>query len=140
MKSIGMKELAWAARATAAAILTVALCCARDNPLDAKGTNYHPLLSNEASAAPVLVNPGNQTVAVRKTLRLTLSASGAESDSLRFSMSPALPGAHLEGAVFRWTPARNQDGVYRLTFFVKDVATPGLSDSQAISITVTKEL
>ena len=138
MKSIGIKGMASQARAVAVGILMVVLCCARDNPLDSKGTNFHPILPQIANVAPVLVNPGNSVITVHQTLRFSLRAQDADGDSLRYSVSQTPQGAHLNGAVFQWTPGRNQYGVYSLTFYVRDSGTPALSDSQVITIIVMK--
>jgi len=97
---------------------------------------------NEVNQAPVITNPGNQTVNELVNLSFTLSATDADlpAQTLTFSQSlgsPAATGATTSAAgAFSWTPTEAQGpGVYPITFNVSDGS---LSASTSITITVNE--
>jgi Concanavalin A-like lectin/glucanases superfamily/Putative Ig domain/Cellulase (glycosyl hydrolase family 5) len=95
---------------------------------------------NDVNQPPVLAFIGPQTIPAGDTLGLILSASDANGDALTYYSATPLPsGAELDAAngAFTWTPQAKQVGSYALTFGVTDGQ---LSDSETVSITVTKPI
>jgi hypothetical protein len=91
------------------------------------------------NAAPELAAIGNKTVAENALLTFTVSATDADNDTLTYSATGLPTGATFNPATrtFSWTPSYTQSGTYPVTFTVTDSATPALSDSETITITVT---
>src|SRR5262245_35637697 len=97
---------------------------------------------NEVNVAPVINNPGNQTVNELVNLAFTVTATDADlpAQTLTFTQtlgSPAATGATTSAAgAFSWTPTEAQGpGVYPITFNVSDGS---LSSSTSITVTVNE--
>ncbi|MBF0430577.1 MAG: hypothetical protein HQK83_04825 [Fibrobacteria bacterium] len=86
--------------------------------------------------APVLTNPGIDTIKDNQALSFTLSATDQNNDSLSYSMPNFPTGATLTGNQFSWTPNYNQVGQQNITFVVTDNGFPQLSDTLSFVITV----
>jgi hypothetical protein len=91
----------------------------------------------DTNIAPVIVNPGNRTVAEEKALNFNVAVTNIDGDSLRFSMTGA-PGSQIDSVTgaFSWVPGPQQAGIYRVTFRVIDNGVPPLADSVFDTITV----
>jgi len=90
--------------------------------------------------APVLVAIGNKTVPENALLTFTVSATDPDADTLTYTATGLPTGASFDPATrtFSWTPSYTQSGTYpSVTFTVTDSGTPGLTASEAITITVT---
>jgi VCBS repeat-containing protein len=89
--------------------------------------------------APVLAAIGNKSVTENALLAFTLAATDADGDTLSYSISGLPTGATFDAPsrTFTWTPTFAQSGAYPVTFTVTDTGTPVLTDSEAITITVT---
>ena len=96
----------------------------------------------DVNRAPELNPIGNRTVQEGQLLEIVLIAADADAGDLLSFTSTALPlGADLTDngdgtALFSWTTAFDQSGVYPITFFVSDNGVPSLQDFEAVSITV----
>ena len=92
--------------------------------------------------APVLTNPGNQTVDEETLLSFTLLASDPDvpANTLTYSISSGSEsGMSLDASTgaFSWTPTEAQGlADYNVTFRVTDDGTPNLYDEKTIKITV----
>ncbi|MGB9927529.1 MAG: disaggregatase related repeat-containing protein [Methanosarcina sp.] len=102
------------------------ICASKSNPVP---KNTH---------APVIVPISNCTVKVGDNLNFTVTASDADGDNLTYSASGFPAGASLnsKSGFFTWTPAADQEGMYRITFNVSDGI---FNDSEPADITVTKK-
>lgn len=93
--------------------------------------------------APVVVAPGDRTVAEGDTLSFALTATDPEGDSLRWEMTGAVPaGVSLNPGTgqFAWTPTEAQGpGTYALTVRVTDSANPPASSLITFQVAVTEE-
>ncbi len=91
------------------------------------------------NGAPVLDAIGNKTVAENALLTFVISATDADGDTLTYAATGLPTGATFTPATrtFSWTPTFAQSGSYPVTFTATDNGTPVLSDSEAITITVT---
>ena len=70
---------------------------------------------------------------------ITFTVSGSDPDredagKLTISLDGMPKGATFDGTTFAWTPDFDQNGVYKLTFTIKD--PEGLKDSKSMTITV----
>ncbi len=70
---------------------------------------------------------------------ITFTVSGSDPDredagKLTISLDGTPKGATFDGTTFAWTPDFDQNGIYKLTFTIKD--PDGLKDSKAMTITV----
>jgi hypothetical protein len=96
---------------------------------------------NEVNQAPVLTNPGNQSVKKGKKVSFKLNATDSDlpNNTLTYSIVSGLQtGMSLSGSTFTWNVPSNQaTAPYSVTFRVTDNGTPSLSNNQAITITVT---
>ncbi len=94
---------------------------------------------NPVNDAPVLAAIGNKTVAENALLTFTISATDVDSGTLTYAATGLPTGATFDPATrtFSWTPTFAQSGSHPVTFTVTDNGTPVLSDSEAITITVT---
>jgi hypothetical protein len=90
-----------------------------------------------ANVAPVLVDPGDQTVDENSVLAFNLTATDADGDSIKITMKSPLSDSLLEGNRFSWKPTYLQGGEYTVNFFATDNGGPPLSDSQAVVIRVS---
>ncbi|MBN2188767.1 MAG: putative Ig domain-containing protein, partial [Chitinispirillaceae bacterium] len=92
----------------------------------------------DTNNAPVIVDPGNKTVAEEKPLAFTLRASDINGDSVGFSATGLPAGALFDGAIgqFEWVPDFSQAGVYPVVFIATDNGVPPLADSAFDTITV----
>lgn len=88
------------------------------------------------NSPPSLKNPGDQTIAEGKTLKLNLEAKDPDKDKITFSFTSdkTLIGATLIGNTFSWTPPAGSAGKYVVSFKATDPG--GLSDKETITITV----
>jgi hypothetical protein len=88
--------------------------------------------------APVLYSVGDKSVLNRHTLSFKLTAYDPDSidkNHLRFYAEGLPKGAHLgTSGTFRWKPAKNQVGSYKIRFFVKD--PPGLTNAETVTLVV----
>ena len=84
--------------------------------------------------APFLVPMGDRTVTEGDTLRVVLSATDPDGDSIVFSMSGNPPGSRLVGDIFTWRPDLDQAGGYTLSFTADDGRWG--TDSDTLTITV----
>jgi hypothetical protein len=94
---------------------------------------------NDVNRAPVLAAIGDKSVDEGATLGFTLSASDGDGDGVTFSATNLPTGATLNPATgaFSWTPTHEQSGSYPgVVLTATDDGTPGLSDSETITITV----
>jgi hypothetical protein len=70
---------------------------------------------------------------------ITFTVSGSDPDredagKLTISLDGMPKGATFDGTTFAWTPDFDQNGIYKLTFTIKD--PDGLKDSKSMTITV----
>ena len=86
---------------------------------------------------PVMDRIGDRTVAEGGSLTITLTASDAEGDELRFGVEGNPAGSSLSGDTFTWAPTQEQAGAYQVTFTVAD--GQGGTDSETITITVSED-
>jgi uncharacterized delta-60 repeat protein len=95
----------------------------------------------EVNRPPVLDPIGDKAVDEGQLLQFTVTASDPDTgDTLTYSATnlPAGGGFDPLTQVFTWTPDYTQAGSYtNVTFTVTDDGTPTLSDSEAITITVS---
>jgi len=96
------------------------------------------LVVRASNQAPVLQDPGTQTVAEGQTLTVSLSATDPDGDPLTYSVANPPPGSTFDPAhgIFTWTPNLIQAGTYPNVVF-------GASDGnktafQTITIDVTE--
>ena len=91
--------------------------------------------------APVLSDPGSQTVKEAQKLAFTVSGSDPDGHALVWSFSGVPSGAYVTGSgnsrTLVWTPTYGQAGSYTVTFKATDTGTPKLSATRAVSIAVT---
>ncbi|GEM_PF-1308023 len=96
----------------------------------------------EPNVAPVLDTIGNHSVNESTELVFTATASDSnEGQTLGFSLVGTPPSGATIGAggTFTWTPTEAQGpGTYPVTVRVTDSATPALTDSETINITVNE--
>lgn len=86
---------------------------------------------------PVLQPVGNRSVNEVRNLRIPLSATDRDGDSVSFSVVGDLPpGAMFDNGIFDWTPELGQSGDFTVEFRVDDDGVPSLHDSEAIQIRV----
>ncbi len=94
--------------------------------------------------APVVANPGNQTVNELATLAFTATATDADlpANTLSFSLDAGAPAGATIGAstgAFSWTPTEAQGpGSFPVTIRATDNGSPALSGTAAITITVNE--
>ena len=90
---------------------------------------------NNVNIAPILIDPGNKSVAENQTLTFALNASDFDNDTLNYTASGLPSGASLNisTGLFSWTPNFTQNGTYNLNFTVNDSF---LISTQSINITV----
>ncbi len=110
------------------------------------GNNRIRLAIAPPNTAPALTSPGNQTIGEGSNLAFTLSATDSNSgQTITYSMTGAPTGATLNSltGAFSYTPGydvvTNTAGatqVFNVTFTATDDATPPLSDSKSVTITV----
>ncbi len=113
--------------------------------------NDGALDSNEATVmitvraindAPVLTAPGAHTAIEGQPINLTISASDPDAgQKLNFAATGLPAGAALvqtnsSSAQYRWRPGFAQAGAYSVKIIVTDDATPSLSDTKDLHITV----
>src|SRR6185312_8477386 len=100
----------------------------------------------EVNSAPVVTNPGNQTVNELVPLTFTVTAvdSDVPANTITWSLTlgtPAATGATIGSGTgaFSWTPTEAQGpGTYPVTIVATDNGTPVLTGSAAITITVNE--
>jgi hypothetical protein len=95
---------------------------------------------NEVNVAPVLAAIGNRTATAGSPLTFTATATDADSpvNTLTFSLdagAPANASINPSTGQFTWTPPAA--GIFAVTVRVTDNGTPNLSDTEAITITVS---
>ena len=98
---------------------------------------------NEVNQAPVLGSIGDKTVDEETNLSFSLTATDADvpANTLTYSATGLPTGASLNASTgdFSWTPSEAQGpGTYPVTFTVTDNGDPAMSDSEAITITVSE--
>ena len=96
---------------------------------------------NEVNVAPLVTNPGNQTVDELTVLAFTATATDVDvpANALTWSLDGAPAGAAIGASTgaFSWTPTEAQGpGSYPITIRATDNGTPPLNGSVAITITV----
>jgi subtilisin family serine protease/PKD repeat protein len=93
---------------------------------------------NNVNGPPVIDPIGNKTVQYNHLLQFKITAHDPDkSDNLhlRFYSDNLPPGAYLsQTGTFVWVPAKRQEGVYSIHFYVKD--SHGLTDSKIVTIIV----
>jgi uncharacterized repeat protein (TIGR02543 family) len=91
------------------------------------------------NTAPVLANPGIQTVNEGQTLSLTLIATDPNNDPLTFLFGPQFPStATLDSNHFSWTPGYSDSGRRTVTIIARErTRVPALSDTETFIIIVT---
>ncbi len=99
------------------------------------------ILVNAANRAPALAFVSNQTLTAGTGDSVSLSATDADSDSLRFSANGLPTFATLVDngngtGSLQLTPGIGDAGRYSVTVAVRDNGNPSLSDSQSFSILV----
>jgi uncharacterized repeat protein (TIGR02543 family) len=89
--------------------------------------------------APVLANPGVQTIHEGQTLSLTFIATDPDNDPLVFVSGPQFPAsATLDSNRFSWTPGYSDSGRQAVTIIARErTRVPALSDTATFMITVT---
>jgi PKD repeat protein len=97
---------------------------------------------NEVNTAPVLAPIGDQNGAVGVAVTFDANATDADlpANTLTFSLGAGAPaGATINATTgeFSWTPTAS--GSFPVTVVVTDNGTPSLSDSEAITITVSAD-
>jgi hypothetical protein len=95
------------------------------------------MLSINVNGAPELAAIGDQAVNEGELLSFNLSGFDPDGDGLSYGADGLPEGASLDGDAFAWTPGYGQAGLYDVTFRVTDDGSPALSDSEAVTITVT---
>ena len=99
---------------------------------------------NEANLAPVVVNPGNRTIAELSALAFTATATDADlpANTLTWTLDAGAPaGATIAPGTgaFSWTPTEAQGpGTFPVTIRATDNGTPALAGTAPITITVTE--
>lgn len=97
---------------------------------------------NEVNVAPVLGEIANVTTQWDDEVTFTATATDHDipANTLTFSLVGAPAGASINASsgLFTWDPASSQIGVHTFDVVVTDNGTPNLSDSQSVTITVTK--
>ncbi|WP_406670315.1 putative Ig domain-containing protein [Methanolobus sp. ZRKC4] len=73
---------------------------------------------NNINRPPVMDIPDQVHVAENTTLVLSLNTSDPDDDTLEYSMDPSF--GTLQDGIFSWTPGYEDEGVYSVTFTVKD--------------------
>src|SRR5262245_14524521 len=106
----------------------------------ATSTTSITITVNEVNTAPVVNNPGNQTVDELATLSLTVTATDSDipAQTITFSLGAGAPaGAAITAAgAFSWTPTEAQGpGVYTITVNGSDGS---LSGSTSFMVTVNE--
>ncbi|MGE0131235.1 MAG: tandem-95 repeat protein [Blastocatellales bacterium] len=92
---------------------------------------------------PSLTVPGAQSASEGQTLNFAVSASDPDAGQKLIITAQNLPvGATLTSVTgtsvqFNWTPGFAQAGIYKVTFNVVDDATPSLSDTKDVQVTVS---
>ena len=90
---------------------------------------------------PPVLNPiGDKIVDEGKMLSFRITASDSDKDKLFFTIINEPQGVRFSQsrnrAYFRWRPAYEQAGIYKVTFVVTDDGEPRLTDFETITITV----
>jgi len=88
---------------------------------------------------PVLNSVGPKSISENGLLEFTVSASDPDGNTLSYSAEGLPPGATLSSStgLFRWTPGSSAAGSYQVTFAATDNGTPVLTDTEAVTITVS---
>ncbi len=108
------------------------------------GTAAITITVTEVNVAPVVANPGNQTVNELATLAFTATATDADlpANTLTFSLDAGAPAGATIGAAtgaFSFTPTEAQGpGSFPVTIRATDNGSPALSGTAAITITVNE--
>jgi hypothetical protein len=120
-------------RVTAAATYATTV----DATLAIGGTSDTFSVTTRADRAPVLDPPGSRDVVEGGLLRFTVGAFDPDGDPLAYAATNLPPGASLDPTtgVFTWTPGYDQAGSY--PGVVITVSDGLLTDSEALSLTVT---
>src|SRR5439155_6646917 len=100
----------------------------------------------EVNSAPVVTNPGNQTVNELATLAFTATATDSDvpANTITWSLTlgtPAATGATIASGTgaFSWTPTEAQGpGVYPVTVTATDNGSPVLAGTAGFTITVNE--
>jgi hypothetical protein len=92
---------------------------------------------NEVNRPPVLVSPGDRFENENVPFSFILSATDPDGNAITFSATDLPSGAALTDSTFSWTPDTGASGIYTVQFFAADDGNPALSDSQAVTITVS---
>ncbi len=103
---------------------------------------------NEVDRAPILSDPGSQSVPEGTQLSFTLTGSDPDTceGDVVFITSENMPvgatftsdTANPSTGVFTWTPDYTQSGSYTVSFVAFDNKVPALSDTILVNITVTE--
>lgn len=90
--------------------------------------------STSDNTPPVFETIADQNVQAGQPLKLTISATDGDNDTLTYSAANLPSGATFAGGIFSWTPTTAQIGDYQVTFTVSDGTG---SDTRVVNITVT---
>lgn len=96
------------------------------------------LRTSPVNHAPVLTSIGSKTVNENSILTFTINATDPDGNALTYSATGLPSGATFNASsrTFTWTPGTGTAGNYNVTFTVKDNATPPMSASEKVAITV----
>ena len=96
----------------------------------------------EVNSAPLLAPIANRTAKQQVALTFTITSSDTDlpANTKTYSLPVTASGATMGSStgVFKWTPKKNQLGVFNFTARVADNGSPVLTDSKSFTITVTK--
>ena len=88
--------------------------------------------------APILNNPGPQTVLENELLSFTVSATDPDGDLVTLSASSTPTGStfNTTTGVFQWTPSLSDEGIYTAIFIATDDGSPNEQTVLNVIITV----
>jgi hypothetical protein len=93
---------------------------------------------DDINCPPVLDPIGAKSVNEGELIEFTITATDPDGNDLTYAAGGLPAGASFDPATqtFTWTPDYGEAGNYPVTFTVTDDATPPLSDSEEVTITV----
>jgi outer membrane protein assembly factor BamB/PKD repeat protein len=88
----------------------------------------------DVNRAPTLIPIGDKSIKENELLRITITATDPDGDTLSFSAQGLPKGASFANRTFSWRPDFDQSGIYHVTFRVSD--GKGGEDLDTITIVV----